>query len=249
MKLSSLCHSSLLLALAVQLTGCEAPGPAAEPVADKAPAAEQAAREVAEVEAMEAPMEQPVLADGEPLADTALEGMPEDAANDAAALADSEPFSVDGWGEERIELPPGFAPDLPSGVEVLLFAPGWRDANAPDYWSYVFVMAIDEPAPSAERLDEIFELYYDGLIKAVAKVDVGDDPAQVEVQQIAQGHYEAEIHLIDGFVTQKPLDLNVEIRTEGEISDTSFVHVLASPRPRGDAVWQAMEAALATIEL
>lgn len=56
----------------------------------------------------------------------------------------------------------------------MLFAPGWRDPNGEGFWSYAFVMWINEPAPDAARLDDFLEKYYNGLMTAVA-ADKGKD--------------------------------------------------------------------------
>ena len=110
---------------------------------------------------------------------------------DVAPLQEAAPRA---WRDEIIDLPPDFAPGLPSGSELLFFAPGMFEEGAEDYWSYVFLMAIDEPVPDAERLCEILELYYNGLIAAVAEgaeLDVGDDPATVEVKETGRGRFVA----------------------------------------------------------
>lgn len=160
---------------------------------------------------------------------------------DVAPPADVAPGA---WRSEIIDLPPEFAPELPSGSELLFFAPGMFEEGAEDYWSYVFMLVINEPAPDAERLAEILELYYDGLIASVAegaKLDVGDDPATVQVTDEGKGRFTATIELIDAFVTHKPIRVTARIQTSAAGGDRSRVQVEASPQPAGHPVWTQLE--------
>jgi hypothetical protein len=176
---------------------------------------------------------------------------PSEATSDSEPEAEQVTFSVEGWTPEIIALPPQFAPELPTGVESLLFAPGFRNSDAEDFWSYVFVLWIDEPAPDAARLDEMLELYYDGLISAVAGAkgeDVGSDPAQVDVTRVASGHFEVRMRLIDAFFTFEPIDLRARVDTVAETSERTILRIQASPQPETHAIWRSLEAAVASIQ-
>ena len=163
---------------------------------------------------------------------------------------------VEDWGSEEIQLPPEFAPDLPSGEEHLLFAPGMFEAGSEELWSHVFVMRLDEVPPGRERLEEILELYYDGLIATVGEsrgIDVGDDPASVRVEEIEPNeleeevrNFEAKIELIDAFVTGQPVSLQMRILTAPAESG-SFGAFLASPQPLEHPVWIRLFRAFTTL--
>lgn len=162
-----------------------------------------------------------------------------------------EAVSLDGWRSETIALPPQFAPSLPSGSETLLFAPGFFDPEAADFWTYAFVMWLDEPAPDAARLSEMFEAYYDGLISAVARSadrDVGNDPAQVELTTIAPGTMEGRIHLVDAFGTFEWVDLHLIIETAPAANGKSVVSIQASPQAGGHDLWRSLDAAVARLQ-
>ena len=73
------------------------------------------------------------------------------------AFAQSAPVTISNWARETIELPPDFAPDMPSGVEDLRFPPGWRDPVSANFWSYAIVLRLDEPTPTTARLEELTE--------------------------------------------------------------------------------------------
>lgn len=165
---------------------------------------------------------------------------------------EESPSDFSTWGTERIPLPPGFAPTLPPGDELLLFAPGMFDPEAEDFWSYVFLIELEEPLTDIGHVQSFLELYYDGLITAVGSGDgktPPETPATVfaisSYESLDHAVYELEIDLIDTFVTQEPLHLYMSVIEE---SPTRF-RFQASPQARTHAVWQTLTAAAATLEL
>jgi formylglycine-generating enzyme required for sulfatase activity len=163
------------------------------------------------------------------------------------------PFSVslEGWPSETFALPPGFAPDLPPGSESLRFAPGWRDPRTEDFWSYAFVMWIDESAPDEARIRELLNGYYDGLMSMFAGSagkDIGSDPAQVEVLRTAPNQFEAQMHVIDAFATFEPMDLRILVDTVAIKEGHSALRIRLSPQPEEHGIWRSLEAAIASIE-
>jgi len=169
----------------------------------------------------------------------------------AAAVHDPEPVSLEGWAEETFDLPPGFAPELPKGKESLLFAPGWRDPSSENFWSYAFVMSIDEAASDATRVKELLELYYNGLMSVFASnkgKEASIKLAQVKIQSTAPNHYEAKMHLIDAFATFKPIDIRVVVETVADTDEHSFVHIQISRQPKEHKVWRSLRAAIESIQ-
>mgnify|MGYP002631226562 CR=1 FL=1 len=161
------------------------------------------------------------------------------------------PISLEGWPAETFPLPPGFAPTLPSGTESLRFAPGWRDPKTEDFWSYAFVMWIDEPVPDSAHVGELLNGYYDGILSVFARnagKDIGSDPVQVKVTRTAPNMYEAQMHAIDAFATFQPIDIRVLVDVIPEAKGPTTVHVRLSPQPKEHRIWRALEAAIASIE-
>jgi len=155
------------------------------------------------------------------------------------------------WLSETIEFPPGFAPDLPTGKEDLRFPPGWRTPDSEEFWSYAILMRIDEPVPGAKRIEALLDLYYDGLMSAFSVGQDSDepiDPAQVKVTKIRENHYEAAMHIIDGFATFKPIDIRIKLVTESESDNRSIIKLRASPQPDGHRIWAALQAGIEDIE-
>lgn len=157
--------------------------------------------------------------------------------------------SLDDWQSEFIPLPPEFAPTLPAGEELLLFAPGMFDPEAEDYWSYVFLMRLETGPLDASAMSNLLFAYYDGLIRAVLEGDGHEaegSQARVAVAGDARD-YLATIHTTDAFVTREPLKLHVRIRTESATATETVLRVMASPQAPGHAIWDALEYAAGTL--
>ncbi len=156
---------------------------------------------------------------------------------------------ISGWSSEKFALPPGFAPSLPVGTESLRFAPGWNKPEAEGFWSYAFVMRIEEPKPDAERVDSLLETYYNGLLKMFAegKHDIGAAPARVELTQVAVGRYVATMRTIDAFATFKPIEIRLLVETFAAGPARSSLRIQLSPQPEGHPVWKALGAAIGEI--
>ena len=155
------------------------------------------------------------------------------------------------WVSEHIPLPPEFAPGMPPGEELLLFAPGMFEAEAEDYWSYVFVMRVEGELAGLAALEELFEAYYDGLIQAVGASkgeSYDDDVASVTFQAEGGERYAGEIQLVDAFVTMEPLQLRVIVDLE-RVEGGARLEVQASPQPADHEIWRDLAVAVASIEL
>ena len=157
-----------------------------------------------------------------------------------------EQVSIDGaalmksWRPEQLTLPPSWAPNMASGKEDVRFAPGMFVEGAEDYWSYVFRIDFDEEQSGSEAVKDFLEQYYDGLLGLVGRgrgLDMGDDPAQVQIESASEQKLEVKVDLIDAFVTGKPLVLFLDWRSEGKT-----VHVTASPQPRSHEIWHSLRA-------
>jgi hypothetical protein len=165
-------------------------------------------------------------------------------------FAQSAPITIGNWTRETIELPPDFAPDMPSGVEELRFPPGWRDPVSDNFWSYAIVLRIDEPTPTTARLEELTDIYYTGLMSAFG---VGHNPesppndVDVDLEQATDGQHLGTMRLVDGFATFKPIVINLKanIRTSSDAEST--IEFRASPQPDTHGVWSDLQVAIDNI--
>lgn len=175
---------------------------------------------------------------------------PAERASSAAVVPQPDAVSLEGWPAETFPLPPAFAPGLPTGAESLRFSPGWRDPDAQGFWSYAFVMWIDEPAPAGPRLEDLLEQYYNGLMATFAagtNNDISTTPARIEVAPTAPNRYEARMHLIDAFATFEPINLRIVVDTVARADARSTLSIQVSPQPPHHAIWRSLEAAIADI--
>ena len=166
-------------------------------------------------------------------------------------LTTAPPDPLKDWPSETFELPSNFAPDLPKGIESLRFAPGWRNPISEEFWSYVFAMWIEEPAPDAARVAELLDLYYDGLLLGFAGSagkDIGIDPVQVEATLISPGYFEARMHVIDAFATFEPMDLRVRVSAVTDANNRTVMRVQVSPQPEEHEIWRSLEVAVLGIQ-
>ncbi len=185
------------------------------------------------------------------LALSVIAWLPACASRDGAPeSSQSDAVSLEGWQAETFPLPPGFAPGLPTGVESLRFAPGWRDPGAEGFWSYAFVMWIDEPAPDGARIRKLLEAYYNGLMAAFAgdkaKV-ISAAPARVSVAPAGPNRYEARMRLIDAFATFEPIELRVLIGTIAQPGARTALTIQVSPQPKEHAIWRSLSGAISDI--
>jgi len=131
------------------------------------------------------------------------------------------------WKGERLELPPGFAPDLGwNGVEQIRFAPGMFNPEAPDFFSYViaFLLSADADA-SAEVLEKELLTYYRGLSKAVMdgkgqsvnaekftiSLEKAENSKSVPASAENVAAYTGTLNWTEPFATQQAQTLNLEI--------------------------------------
>jgi formylglycine-generating enzyme required for sulfatase activity len=159
-------------------------------------------------------------------------------------------ITLEGWAYETFSLPPGFAPSLPQGSESLRFAPGWRDPESENFWSYAFVMWIDEATPDTARIDELLESYYSGLMSAFgvgSRHPAPEDHVQAEVTNVGLNQFEATMNLIDGFATFKTIELKVSIETAAISDQRSTVRIQISHQPKEHKVWRSLDTAIDSI--
>ncbi|MDP6905483.1 MAG: hypothetical protein QF406_13680 [Verrucomicrobiota bacterium] len=160
------------------------------------------------------------------------------------------------WFGERIALPPkGFAPDLGlKGIEEILFAPGMFKADQPDFFSYVFLFALEaKPKLDAKVLKKELFTYYSGLSKArmgnpkldtsgfSVKVTAIEDKVISPKESVNVKNYRAEIMWLEPFATKKMQTLYFELQTwEYKDSPYQYLFVCASPQKSEKPLWKTL---------
>ena len=160
------------------------------------------------------------------------------------------------WFGERIALPPkGFAPDLGlKGIEEILFAPGMFKADQPDFFSYVFLFALEaKPKLDAKVLKKELFTYYSGLSKArmgnpkldtsgfSVKVTAIEDKVISPKGAVNVRNYRAEVVWLEPFATKKVQTLYFELQTwEYKDSPYQYLFVCASPQKTEKPLWKTL---------
>jgi len=153
-------------------------------------------------------------------------------------------FKTD-WRGERIELPPGFAPELGwNGVEEIRFAPGMFEPGTESFFSYVLVFLLEEGSDvSPESIQREVLTYYQGLAKAV----MGNTNRPVDTSQFdfALGdpktsgdttEFTGQLNWVEPFATQQPQKLNLEISLWKHLKQPALFFSV-SPQPADHAIW------------
>ena len=168
------------------------------------------------------------------------------------------------WAGERIKLPPSFAPKLGlKGIEEILFAPGMFKAEAKDFFTYVFLFALErKPELTPAVLRKELLVYYTGLSKSrlgnpkldTSKFTVKLSPLK-ENGPVAKGavgakSYRAEVYWIEPFTTKKFQTLNFELQTwKYAKSPYNYLFVCASPQKPSAPIWKTMRGIRASVKV
>jgi len=163
------------------------------------------------------------------------------------------------WKGERLELPPGFAPDLGwTGVEHIRFAPGMFEAEAPNFFSYVIVFLLEPGSDVTEAaLKRETLIYYRGLSKAVMEgkqqsVDTSgftvtlvpsDDKSGAPTVAPTATAWTGTLDWVEPFATQQPQKLFLELHVwehEGQPVVLSCISPVAPVSPAVDDPWKAL---------
>ena len=158
---------------------------------------------------------------------------------------------VTDWGKEFFHFPLHFAPQIPyEGVEEVVFPRNWIKPDSTDFWSYVFVWALDNKKKvTASELESTLKQYFDGLMGVVKddkEAEIIQTSAQFEKNTYAQdsADFIGELTIFDGFATNKALKLNAKIYSNYcEEKEQLILLFRFSPREFNQPIW----AKLATV--
>jgi len=149
---------------------------------------------------------------------------------------------LEGWKTETIPFPLDFAPQLAykTGHEELRFSPFFGKSDRPLFFTYAFLWVLPDTAElTREGLEHDLTLYFDGLMKAVAKdkgQDVGGVTTKVTVVDAPPGpdlfKWTATVDCFDAFFTRKPIQLEVHVIPNVKVQGAWRVHYFeATPLP------------------
>jgi hypothetical protein len=160
------------------------------------------------------------------------------------------------WKGERLELPPGFAPDLGwTGVEHIRFAPGMFEAEAPDFFSYVIVFLLEPGSDISEAaLERETLVYYRGLSQAVMagkqqSVDTSkftvtlaasDDKSGAPAVAPTATAWTGTLDWVEPFATQQPQKLFLELHVWEHEGRPVVLSCISPVAPDAVEPWKAL---------
>ncbi len=160
------------------------------------------------------------------------------------------------WRGERIQLPPGFAPDLGwKGVEEIRFAPGMFEAGSDSFFSYVLVFSLEPGSDTSEvALKREVLTYYRGLSHAVMKskqLAVDTAGFTVALEKAAQAEsvpagakevaaYSGKLTWIEPFATQKDQTLHLEVHVWQHGGRPVVLSCVSPVAPNSGALWKTL---------
>ena len=168
------------------------------------------------------------------------------------------------WFGERIMLPPGFAPKMKlKGIEEIRFSPGMFKATEKDFFSYVFLFALEpKPELTADVLRGELLTYYLGLSKNVMrnpKLDTSKFTVKLESLKengstpkgaLDVKSYRAQVYWLEPFATKKMQTLHFELQIwKYKGSPYNYLFVCASPQKTGEPIWKTMRGIRASIAI
>lgn len=164
------------------------------------------------------------------------------------------------WRFERIDFPLDFAPEIKyEGFEELRFAPGMFDTLSDTYFTYVFVISINEKESiTKDELVSLLSSYYKGLCVEVAKsskltVDSAEIKISLETPNKTKENiqaYTAQIKFFDVFNTGQEVNLNIDLEIISNTQENKIAIIaLVSPQNRDSIVWTALNDIRSKIKL
>jgi tetratricopeptide (TPR) repeat protein len=155
---------------------------------------------------------------------------------------------VTDWGKEFFHFPLHFAQTIPyQGVEEVVFPRNWINPDSSEFWSYVFVWALDNTeAVTAKDLEDNLKLYFDGLIGGLSRVDTLKlTQARTQFKRNTDPNdsvaFTGDLNIFDGFATQEPLHLNARIYSNYcQEKDQLILLFRFSPQEFNHPVWDTL---------
>ncbi len=162
--------------------------------------------------------------------------------------ADNVLEAPENWRSEVIKFPLKFAKILDySGAEHVRFAPGWGKEDAKDYFSYAFLWEIDQnPKLSSEKLEHEMEIYFDGLMNMVAKMNLKllkkIPKSKAFFEKVNDSVYAGKILTYDAFTTKKEINLNTIVEYKFcKLENKHLVLFTLSPQAPEHPIWKKMK--------
>jgi hypothetical protein len=156
--------------------------------------------------------------------------------------------AAENWGQESIQLPPGFAAKLTlKGWEHIRFAPEMFTPKSDRFFSYALVFEVDKVKVDKERLEKEMLTYYRGLADSVSggKIETKDfkiewlefDKDDAKKLRDGTTAFRCKLHWVEPFKTNKKQTLLVETHAWSIAEKTHLFFCVSSADWKHD-VWK-----------
>jgi hypothetical protein len=148
------------------------------------------------------------------------------------------------WTYEKLDFPLSFAPDIHyKGFEELYFSPGMFDTLSPNYFTYLFVLSINDKINiKTKEIEDFLLKYYKGLCSGNTNVDTSKVKAKVKKYINLKSKnqcYTGQLTFFDVFCNKgQKILLNMELEVIVNKKDNKlFVIALVSPSSKQSQTW------------
>ena len=167
---------------------------------------------------------------------------------------DFEWQSANNWKGGEFKVPTWFAPDMKvSGYEVLHFHKGYYNPKSVGYWSYVFVLIVNElNEPKETFLIEETRRYFVGLGRILGdKKNPNLSISNIKMQPSSKAYkspytgkvQDFKLTAFDSWKSAKPIKLNTRIYTWlCKDGDHRAIVYAISPQPKAHPIWDQLTA-------
>ncbi|QKX06557.1 hypothetical protein HN014_17100 [Aquimarina sp. TRL1] len=148
------------------------------------------------------------------------------------------------WKTETLEFPFEFAPDLKyTGISDIRFAPGWKDAQSMEYFSYTFLWALNEnPKLSAKKLETEMASYFFGLMDMVSPDKLDKQKTNAFFEKVDEHTYIGKVLTHDAFITKKNIKLNLIVtHSYCPTIKKHYIKFNVSPQHINHKIWSTLE--------
>jgi len=160
------------------------------------------------------------------------------------------------WRYEKVKLPFGFAPQMTyTGVDELRFAPGMFNRASDTYFTYAYVMTLDnEPHLLKQDIEKLLYEYYRGLCGVVAKsknIDVNLSKITIDLNPLKNNtSYSGQVVYFDTFNNGEQVILHTELEVITNTNQNkSYIIGLVSPAAKDSKIWKILKDIKSQIKL
>ncbi|VAW55862.1 hypothetical protein MNBD_GAMMA07-2544 [hydrothermal vent metagenome] len=164
------------------------------------------------------------------------------------------------WEGALFDVPTWFAKDmLYTGKEVIRFHDGFYDKKSVGFWTYAFVLLIDQiKTPKTEELIDETHRYFLGLVRTLGdnskpnypkeKIIVKKNSEWITDNSGKQRSQNYTLFIFDSFSTGKSLMLNAKITTWLCSNQKRAIHYAVSPHPMTHAIWKKLNKEISALK-